>query len=150
MRVVTFSFPGLGAIRAVQGRVKEQVAEAKAAGELTPARFTEITKANMEETGTDPVKVFQGNEIVIGNYRLVRGGEGGWLVTEVGQVAMVEAMAPLGPLGAYFRFRWRGRLGIHIKVDKPFLSVLRADYATDWLALFAIYLTLLPQALGGL
>jgi len=148
MRVVTFSFPGLGAIRAVQRRVAEQVAEAKAAGELTPARFAEITKANMEETGTDPAKVFQSNELVIGNYRLARGGEGGWLVREVGQMGMAEAMAPLGPLGAYFRFRWRGRLGIHIKLDKPFLSVLRLDYATDWLALFAIYMTLLPSALG--
>merc|ERR1719180_155553 len=78
----------------------------------------------------DPQAIFNDNEILIGNYRLERqNSDSQWTVTEVGQANMRDSMQ------AYFRFRWRGRLGIHLKMDKPFLTVLRVDYFTDWVAL---------------
>jgi len=130
LQVVTFSFPGFSKLQRVQGVVNQRMAELKEMKELNNERLKEIIAEVREENSIDPQAIFNDNEILIGNYRLERqNSDSQWTVTEVGQANMRDSMQ------AYFRFRWRGRLGIHLKMDKPFLTVLRADYFTDWIAL---------------
>merc|ERR1719402_1196652 len=98
--------------------------------ELNNERLKEIIAEVRDENSIDPQAVFNNNDILIGNFRLQReSSESQWRVTEVGQANTRDSMQ------AYFRFRWRGRLGICLKMGKPFLSVLRVDYLTDWIAL---------------
>jgi len=130
LQVVTFSLPGFSKVRQVQGVVRKRMEELKEMKELNNERLKEIIAEVREENSIDPQAIFNDNEILIGNYRLERQNpDSQWTITEVGQSNMRDCMQ------AYFRFRWRGRLGIHLKLDKPFLSVLRVDYFTDWIAL---------------
>jgi len=130
LQVVTFSLPGFSKVRQVQWVVRKRMEELKEMKELNNERMKEIIAEVRKENSIDPAAIFNDNEILIGNYRLERqNSDCQWTMTEVGQANMRDCMQ------AYFRFRWRGRLGIHLKLDKPFLSVLRFDYLTDWIAL---------------
>jgi len=142
VHLVTFSFPGMEKINKVQGLINEKVAELKSSGELNNANVVAAREKIQSETGINLDEEFRNNEIIIGNYRLERQSVNGqWVISEVGQINSMQAWHPL------FRWKWRGRLGISLKMQIPFMSVLRADYTSDWLVLIVFYFAVMQ---GGM
>jgi len=132
--MVTFSFPGLEQIRSSQQVVKErmeELRELRSEGRLHGARFELVTREMVQlQKTTNPATIFQDNQIVLGNYRLVRASHSSqWAVREMGQVNILAALP--SPLQAFARFRWRGRINIHVITGTNFLTILRMDYITD-------------------
>ena len=66
------------------------------------------------------------NELLVGNYRFVRDPTSeDWILTEVSQVNTFTHWP------AVFRWRWKLRLDVSLKLNKSFLTILRADYIMD-------------------
>ena len=87
----------------------------------------------------DPHKLFQQNEIIVGNYRMKRETSSHeWTVSEVAQISSVTAWP--WP----FKMRWKGRLSIATRGGYDFYKLLRVDYLTDYIVLMVI---LLPPGL---
>ena len=63
------------------------------------------------------------NEILIGNYRFVRDlTSGDWILTEISQVNTFTYWPTV------IRWSWKLRLDVSLKLNKSFLTILRADY----------------------
>lgn len=144
LNVVTFSLPGMHKVHEERELFKAKLEEVKASGELNKEKLVEMMKETREQTGIDANDIFNNNEILIGNYRLVReSSDSQWVFTEVGQANTKQFFHPL------FRFKWRGRLGISLKAGFNFMKVLRVDYASDWIWLIMVFFVFVrPLMLG--
>jgi len=102
-----------------------------------------IMEASEKMKTNDPYYLFKENEIIIGNYRMVRDqGTGQWTIAEVSQICSTQAWQ------FPFRLRWKGRLSIATRSEIKFNNVLRFDYASDYIVLLiflAIMATPMPQ-----
>ena len=66
------------------------------------------------------------NELLVGNYRFVRDPSSqDWILTEMSQVNTLAHWPALS------RWRWKLRLDVSLKLNKSFLTILRADYVMD-------------------
>ena len=66
------------------------------------------------------------NELLIGNYRFVLDPESqDWILTEMSQTNTWTHWP------AVFRWRWKLRLDVSLKLNMSFLAILRADYLMD-------------------
>ena len=133
--VVTFSLPSLQKIIQLQNSVSRKE------DDLTRLALQGTTEEYMktmherkkkgdfikhDKTAQVPHEMFDKNEILVGNYRFNKlPNSEEWTISEIGQVNMKTNFNP------FFRFRWRGRLGIYLNKGTSFLKVLRIDYITD-------------------
>ena len=88
---------------------------------------------------------FASNEMVIGNYRIVKSSQcSQWVVSEIGQVNMTQAFM------SFVRFEWKLRLWFSCRAGTSYLSVMRVDWVANiMLALllaiwYLMYGTLFP------
>jgi len=141
--LVTFSLPELEDIKGERAQMqkehkdfdegmKELVKEVQS-GAMDKADFRRIADERMTEVKekrrlNNYHKRFKETDIVIGNYLFTRSGSADWIVTEISQVNSSLAWH------AIFKFRWKGRLGIHITGNVDFMKVLRWEYITDYVA----------------
>lgn len=108
LRLVTFSLPKLGQVKAMMKENKKL------------ARETE------ENINT----LYKENEILIGNFRFMRDSPTSqWIITEVAQINSMQAWATI------FKIRWKSRLALSLKTGWDFHTLLRADYITDFLCI---------------
>ena len=92
-----------------------------------------------EVSSNDPYSILKANEIIVGNYRMIRETSSHeWTVSEVAQISSVTAWP--WP----FKMRWKGRLSIATRGGYDFYKLLRVDYLTDYIVLMVI---LLPPGL---
>jgi len=138
--LVTFSLPDLEKIKTQIGQMKQDTQELNAkmkslvsdlsSGAVDKADFKQMTEDNLKEhkekmRQNDYFKQFKDSQIVIGNCTFKKSGSSDWVVTDIAQVNSTLAWHPI------FRYRWKGRLGIHLRgVD--FYKLLRWEYLTDW------------------
>ena len=100
------------------------------------------TKVNHNTVQFNGVK--KANEIVIGNFRMVRNNaQSDWTITEVSQINSMQAWLNI------FKLRWKGRLSIATRSGFDFYSVLRYDYMTDYIALCLVFTFYTAQAFGA-
>jgi len=145
LNLVTFSFPGLEAMLEIRSKVKVAFAEAKKDSldvEALKKVINGIEKeysSKLEIYGSANSKQhFINTEIVIGNYKFVRSSNTEpWLITEIGQTDSLKAF------NKFMRFKWRGRLAVHLKTGVKFLSFTRWDFVTDtmWIMILLTIIT---------
>merc|ERR1719423_439304 len=98
-----------------------------------------IMEASEKMKTNDPYYLFKENEIIIGNYLMVRDqGTGQWTIAEVSQICSTQAWQ------FPFRLRWKGRLSIATRSEIKFNNVLRFDYASDYIVLL-IFLAIMAM-----
>merc|ERR1719378_1107504 len=145
LNLVFFSLPKLGSIKSMVEENKELRRKMENEDkEAVKESVREIIMEASEKIKTnDPYYLFKENEIIIGNYRMVRDqGTGQWTIAEVSQICSTQAWQ------FPFRLRWKGRLSIATRSEIKFNNVLRFDYASDYIVLLiflAIMATPMPQ-----
>jgi len=143
--LVTFSLPGLTTIKQYIASNREKynnISEQAKEGKLDAEQIRESLSESMSTE--DPNKIFQSNEILIGNYTFRREDKGSeWTIVDIAQINSVTAWAWI------FRKRWKGRLGLSLR-GTDFHKILRYDYMTDWIAYILFFnLFILGGTVGG-
>lgn len=145
---VTFSLPQLGECKMLErelkkekevfnSKMKEAVGQAKD-GSIDPEKLKEIAKDNVREfkesvASQDSFNKFEKNEILIGNYRFVRDDPlSNWTISEIAQINSVAAWPYI------FKSRWKGRVGVHLKLGVDFYKVLRYEYFVNWISIMVV------------
>merc|ERR1719422_1910799 len=158
LNLVTFSFPRLNEIKSkyfecksITKATKKKMSAIKEEGAMNNLKREEIQqllKRNFESYKEelqyiDPTNMFKDNEILIGNYRFIKDSQSQWVLREISHINSQEAWPKI------FRMRWKFRLGVSLKLEKNFNTILRADYGFDIFALMtSALLTVLAASLG--
>jgi len=148
LNLVTFSLPNLGQIKQMVTANKEFAKEIEEKIKASQGDVQE-KMAMMEEykskvAENDPHSLFKANEIVIGNFRMVRNNaQSDWTITEVSQINSMQAWLNI------FKLRWKGRLSIATRSGNDFYSVLRYDYIKDYIVLSLVFTFYTAQAFGA-
>jgi len=158
LNLVTFSFPRLNEIKSryfecksITKATKKKMNAIKEEGAMNNLKREEIQqllKRNFESYKEelqyiDPTNMFKDNEILIGNYRFIKDSQSQWVLREISHINSQEAWPKI------FRMRWKFRLGVSLKLEKNFNTILRADYGLDIFALMtSALLTVLAASLG--
>jgi len=153
LNLVTLSMPRLGEMKEMVKKNKEMQAETdqKIKESIGATKDKDSMKKALNEfvneykaSINDPHEIFKQNEIVIGNYRLVRANpDSQWTITEVSQINSLHAWATI------FKLRWKGRLGIALRGNYNFYSILRADYTSDYIVISVITGLYIMQLIGA-
>jgi len=129
LNVVIFSYPGLHKITGVLDLFQQEILRQRPAPNIKESEFIKICEEVKKESGVDIVGILDGNEAVIGNYRLGRAGHGHkFRLSEMGQISLGD------PRMAGVRRTVRELLEASIKVNKPFLEVMRLYLQTSRLS----------------
>jgi len=146
---VTFSLPQLGECKRLESefkknkeefnsKMREAVRQVKDKS-IDKDELKEVAKDNVREfkesaaTSQDSFKMFEENEIQIGNYRFVREAlSSNWTISEISQVNSVVAWPYI------FKMRWKGRVGMHLKLGVNFYKVLRYEYFVNWISIMFV------------
>jgi len=155
LNLVTFSMPRLGHMKDMvnknkemeaqtEQKIKESIGVAKDKDSMKEALNEFVNEYKASINSNDPYEIFKHNEIVIGNYRLVRSNpDSQWTITEVSQINSLHAWATI------FKLRWKGRLGIATRGGYNFYSILRADYISDYIVFSLISGLYIMQLIGA-
>jgi len=140
MLVNTMSMPSYAALKQKMQESRNLVAEMqeKLKSNKNMDEFIEEEKQNfqeiLKERNKETSSMLLDNHIILGNFRFERQNSNyDWTITEVNQADLRDRIHSL------FYRRWKGRLGISLKLNKDFNSVLRFDYATDWFAFLVAF-----------
>jgi len=148
LRLVTFSLPKLGQVKAMMkenkklARETEENIKERIIAEKDKSKVKDIVTEMMKEykakvSTNNPITLYKENEILIGNFRFMRDSPTSqWIITEVAQINSLQAWATI------FKIRWKARLALSLKTGYDFHTLLRADYITD-----CLYISLLTAGI---
>ena len=138
LNLVTYSLPDLVNTRNISEEMnkitletKQKMERLKEFGASSQEEANDMMKSILQEhkekidQKRDEQTLWQ-NEILVGNYRFVRDPSSqDWILTEMSQVNTLTHWPALS------RWRWKLRLDVSLKLNKSFLTILRADYVMD-------------------
>jgi len=135
LNLVTFSFPNLGDIKLrileSDGKLKafKQQLNNPSPGTDPKLLLEDIREFQEDFKANNPYNEIREGDFIIGNFRFKRSSPTSeWEIHEVGLIDSSVA------LPFPFKFRWKGRLLLSLRMKTDFLNVLRYDYATDYIA----------------
>ena len=135
LNLVTYSLPNLENAKSIYEEInritletKQKLDNLKEFGASSQEEANHLMKGIMQEH-KDKIdqkrkdQTLWQNEILIGNYRFVRDPTSGdWILTEISQVNTFTHWPTV------FRWGWKLRLDVSLKLNKSFLTILQADY----------------------